>query len=69
MKNQRAVALDRNVLAVAYERIDGWCACIKNVPGINHRNEAASVLEHGNKLPEHIAKAIFGDWDGMPYAS
>ena len=68
MSNQRAIALDQHVLAVAHERVDGWCAYIKNVPGINHQQEAASVLQHGNKLPEHIAKAIFGDWNGEHYA-
>ena len=66
--NERVIALDRQVLAVATERIDGWCAYIGAVPGKNHDNEWDEVLRQGCKLSEHVAIAIFGKREDMSYA-
>lgn len=64
----RIYPLDSKVLAVATNRVDGWCAYIGAVPGWNHQEEAHEVLDYGEKLPEHIAIAIFGEQE-VPYAS
>ncbi len=59
--------LAMHVIVVAHEREDGWCAYIDAVPGQNHQNEAQRVLDYGEKLPEHIAIAMFGEQE-IPYA-
>lgn len=61
-------ALDREVLAVAVERIDGWCAYIGAVPGINHTMEFMMVAQHGSKLPKPLAIVMFPQYIGEPYA-
>ena len=62
-------ALDGRVLAAARSHIEcAWAAYIKDVPGINHEEEADSVLGRGTKLPEHLARLIFPDFKEVPYA-
>ena len=63
------VALHSNVLAVMRTRIEGtWVAYCAPVPGMNHDAERYSVLKLGEKLPENIARAMFGFMEGVPYA-
>lgn len=65
----RIHALHQNVLCVAHTRIEGtWCAYCGPVLGIRHSEEHQDVLEHGDKLSEKIALAIFLDFEGIPYA-
>jgi len=66
--NERVIALDSKVLAVSTDRIDGWCAYIGAVPGSSHEVEWDKVLRQGCKLSEHVAVAIFGERDDIPYA-
>ena len=62
-------ALSRCVMAVARTRVEcKWAAYIDAVPGMNHDNEYAAVLDHGDKLREDIARAIFPQFEGVPYA-
>lgn len=63
--------LDRQVIAVATERIEGtWCAYIGAVPGENHDVEWQKVRDHGSKLPATVAQAIFliEPFTSLPYA-
>ena len=56
--------LATRVLAVAQTRIEGtWRAYIKDVV------EPEIVLLYGNALPEAIARSIFPQMKGIPYAS
>ena len=65
----RRVALARQVLAVAQTRIEGkWGAYCDAVPGKNHDDEEALVLQRGCKLHEPFARAMFPCFDGIPYA-
>ena len=52
-------ALATRVLAVAVKCEISWCAYCDAVPGKNHASEVHAVMEHGDKLPEHIARSIF----------
>ena len=64
-------ALDSRVLCVAVRRVEGaWCAYIGAVPGENHVREYQDVQEHGAKLPESVALAVFPQFkeEGFPYA-
>ena len=62
-------ALAMRVLCVAQTRIEGtWAAYCNAVPGISHRHEAQSVLDHGDKLPEGVARELFPGFGGIPYA-
>jgi len=57
------------VLCVAQTRIEGaWSAYCDAVEGMNHDFEAEKVLAYGAKLPEIVARAIFPEFDGVPYA-
>jgi hypothetical protein len=57
------------VICAARTRVEGaWAAYIRGVPGINHKHEVQSVLDHGTKLPEDIALCIFPRFEGVPYA-
>jgi len=56
----RWIALDKKVIAVSTERVDGWAAYIGAVPGVNHSIEWNDVLLGGNKLDEATARVIFG---------
>ena len=61
--------LAKRVLVVAQTRIEGkWCAYIDAVPGECHKTETDSVLAHGSKMPEPVARILFPTFDGVPYA-
>lgn len=63
------VALSSRVLVVARTRVEGaWAADCDAVPGENHDHEEADVLAHGAKMHEHIARALFPRFEGIPYA-
>lgn len=65
----RYKALASNVLAVAQTRIEGtWSAYCDAVEGWEHRQEFREVLRSGDKLPEGIAKAIFPEFQDIPYS-
>ena len=65
----RKCALARRVLAVALQHIEGAWACYCDaVPGECHDDEVGAVLDHGTKLPEPVALALFGEFRGVPYA-
>ena len=62
-------SLAYKVVVVARTRIEGkWSAYIDAVPGKNHDNEAGAVLQYGTKLGESVARAIFPQFEGVPYA-
>ena len=62
-------ALNRDVLAVARSRIEGaWAAYIGAVPGQRHGDEWQAVAREGGKLQEDVARAIFPEFAGVPYA-
>lgn len=66
----RVRTLARRVLAVARTRIEGkWAAYCDAVPGKNHDYEFQDVLDQGVKLPEPWARALFPEFDGIPYAN
>ena len=61
--------LAAKVMAVATTRIEGtWSAYIDAVPGQKHSDEWQEVLGTGNKLDVNVAKAIFPEFKGVPYA-
>lgn len=61
--------LASRVICVAHARIEGtWSAYCDAVPGIRHRDEMEEVFRHGSKLRENIARALFPQFDGIPYA-
>ena len=65
----RTHALARRVLAVARTRVEcAWAAYIDAVPGSDHEDEAAGVLANGDKLSESVARNLFPEFDGVPYA-
>ncbi len=56
------------VLCVATSRIEGaWCAYCDAVPGMLHDQEYPAVLAHGDKMGESIARAMFPEFEGVPY--
>jgi len=56
--------LDTKVIVVASQggRGDDWAAYIGAVKGECHDQEWKDVLEHGTKLSQKIAEAIFPWW-------
>ena len=56
--------LDTRVIVVASQggRGDDWAAYIGAVKGKCHAEEWEDVLDHGTKLPQEIAEAIFPYW-------
>ena len=65
----RRVALASRVLVVARTRIEGaWSAYCDAVPGDNHGREQAAVLQHGDKVPEPVARCLFPEFLAVPYA-
>lgn len=54
-------ALDMKVIAVVVANlaVGDWTAYIGAVPGEHHNLEWESVKHHGEKLPQHVAEAIF----------
>jgi len=66
---QRSYALATCVLVVATSRVEGtWCAYCNDVPGRSHQHEIQGVLDHGDKLGEEVARAMFPEFEGVPYA-
>lgn len=66
---QRTIALASRVLVVAQTRIVcEWAAYCDAVAGMDHRYEWHAVLSHGNKLDETVARALFPEFDEVPYA-
>ena len=62
-------ALATHVLVVAKTRVEGaWAAYIGDVPGVSHRFEWQLVEKQGTKLSERVARAIFPEFEGVPYA-
>ena len=63
-------ALAARVLCAMTTRPDGkWAAFVDAVPGMSHPREQARVLEHGQKLPESLARAVFAHVpEELPYA-
>ncbi len=62
-------ALASKVLVVANTRVEcAWSAYCDAVPGMNHDHEVQPVLEHGSKLLEEVARALFPRFDDVPYA-
>jgi len=63
------LALHRQVLVVAKTRIEGrWKAYCAPVPGNDHYVEWYTVLRDGAQLPEELARPMFPEFDGVPYA-
>jgi hypothetical protein len=61
--------LASRVLVVAQTRIEGtWCAYIDAVRGQNHDDEWQEVLRVGRPMLEEWARAIFPEFEGVPYA-
>ena len=70
--------LGRTVLCAARTRIEvAWAAYIKGIPGnqgvlfpplLGEDEELLEVLASGTKLSESIARAIFPEFKGVPYA-
>ena len=64
----RVNALACKVLTVATTRIEGtWSAYCDAVPGRKHSEEFDAVLRSGDKLPERVARALFSEFDEVPY--
>jgi hypothetical protein len=65
----RSRVLGSRVLAVAQTRVEcAWAAYVDAVPGYNHQAEEQAVLAHGDKLQEGVARALFPNFDDVPYA-
>jgi hypothetical protein len=61
--------LHRQVMCIARSRVEGaWAAYCFPVPGHNHDDEEYIWKNEGAKLGENIAKALFPQFDGIPYA-
>ena len=61
--------LHRQVLVVAKTRAEGtWKAYCFPVPGINHNDEMYLWEKEGSQLPEAIARSLFSEFEGLPYA-
>lgn len=68
-KTFRRRALHSQILVVAVTRIEGtWKAYIGPVPGHNHDVEWESVYREGNDVGEKLARVLFPDFEGVPYA-
>lgn len=65
----RRRALASRVLVVAHTRIEAaWSAYADAVPGRDHDAEQQAVLDHGDKVSEQVARCLFPEFDGVPYA-
>lgn len=61
-------ALDREVLAVAVPgEVGDWAVYVGAVPGRNHGDEIQGVASEGSKLPVHLAKILFPQFDPEKY--
>ena len=62
--------LHQNVLCIAQSRIEGtWSAFCSTVPGCKHSDEYQPVLDYGDCIPEHIARAMFPQFADVPYST
>ncbi len=58
-----------NCLVAATTRVEGsWSAYCAPVKGWDHKEEAKGVLQHGDKVPQELARALFPYFDGLPYS-
>lgn len=65
----RRRALARRVLVAARTRVEcAWAAYIDAVHGHDHDYEVRAVLDHGDKLPEEVARVLFPQFKEVPYA-
>jgi hypothetical protein len=70
IKTTRVYPLASRVLIVANTRIEGaWCCYADAVQGMDHQYEYQEVLATGSKVSERIARAVFPEFEGIPYAS
>ena len=61
--------LHSQVLCEAHTRIEGkWAAYCFPVPGMNHEKEVFLWETQGDKINENVARAIFPEFEGVPYA-
>lgn len=66
---RRYRALASRVLVAAQTRIIcEWAAYCDAVDGYDHEAEYKAVLDHGNKLPEKVARTLFPEFKDVPYA-
>ena len=62
-------ALSSRVLVVWRTRVEGtWAAYCDAVPGKDFDRETEAVLREGDKVDEATARAIFPQFEGVPYA-
>ena len=62
-------ALHCKVLVAATTRREGtWKAYCSNVPGQCHDEEWQAVLRSGDPVLSFVAKAIFPEYEKLPYA-
>jgi len=62
-------ALHSKVLVVATTRIEGaWAAYCLPVAGRNHDDEATAWRTDGSKVSERVARALFFEFENLPYA-
>ena len=54
-------------VAVAWPEAGDFKVYLDSVPGFSHPGEVIEVIKHGEKQPEHIARAIFHWLDGLTY--
>jgi len=65
-KKYQYTALALGVVTVAIEgEVNDWTAYIGKTEGKNHYKESFEVARHGTKLPYHIAKNIFPEFDEL----
>lgn len=66
----RVRALASRVLVVATTRVEGtWKAYADAVPGRDHSKEHQAVLASGDQVREEVARVLFKEFEGIPYAS
>jgi hypothetical protein len=62
-------ALSSTALIVCTTRVEGsFKAYAKGVPGMDHRSEAAQVLQWGDDIGEDLARFLFPQYEDLPYA-
>ena len=65
----RVVELSPSVIAVARTRIEGaWKAYCDTIKGVDRLANYNAVLDYGCAVSEPIARAMFPEFDDVPYA-
>ena len=65
----RHIALASRVLVASITRVEcTWRAYCDAVVGWKHTEEVRGVLDHGDTVPERIARAMFPEFDEIPYS-